>query len=176
MACCLVGTKPLSKQMLEHCYQTLGNNIQWNLNWNSYIFIHENAFENVFCEMAAILSPPHCVRMGGRTNQQLRQTFGNASVLAEDTQDYDKAMTGKWFSHHWPFVRGIHWWPVDSPHKGSVMWKSFDDAMTWKGFSYYWPFVRGIHWKPIDSPHKGPAMQSFDVICDVSLTKLLNKQ
>ena len=22
------------------------------------------------------------------------------------------------FLHYWPFVRGIHWWPVDSPHKG----------------------------------------------------------
>ena len=26
--------------------------------------------------------------------------------------------------HYWPFVRGIHWWPVDSPHKGPVMWKA----------------------------------------------------
>ena len=23
------------------------------------------------------------------------------------------------------FVRGIHWWPVNSPHKGPVMWKMF---------------------------------------------------
>ena len=27
--------------------------------------------------------------------------------------------------HHWPFVKGIHQWPVDSPPKGSVMWKVF---------------------------------------------------
>ena len=26
---------------------------------------------------------------------------------------------------NWPFVNGIHWWPVDSPHKGPVMWKVF---------------------------------------------------
>ena len=26
--------------------------------------------------------------------------------------------------HHWPFVRGIHRWPVDSPHKGPVMLKA----------------------------------------------------
>ena len=26
----------------------------------------------------------------------------------------------KWkhFPHYWPFVRGIHWWPLDFPHKG----------------------------------------------------------
>ena len=23
------------------------------------------------------------------------------------------------------FVRGIHWWPVDCPHKGPVIWKMF---------------------------------------------------
>ena len=33
----------------------------WNVNRNSYIFIHENACENVACEMAAILSLPQCV-------------------------------------------------------------------------------------------------------------------
>ena len=27
--------------------------------------------------------------------------------------------------HYWPFVRGIHRSPADSPHKGPVMWKAF---------------------------------------------------
>ena len=31
-------------------------------------------------------------------------------------------------SYHWPFVRGIHWWPVDSPHKGPVMCR----ALSWR--------------------------------------------
>ena len=26
---------------------------------------------------------------------------------------------------YWPFVRGIHWWPVDSHRKGPVMRKAF---------------------------------------------------
>ena len=29
--------------------------------------------------------------------------------------------TWKYFSHHWPFVRGIHQSVVDSPHKGTLM-------------------------------------------------------
>ena len=33
---------------------TLGNKLQWNFNWNSNIFIQENAFENVIWKMAAI--------------------------------------------------------------------------------------------------------------------------
>ena len=33
---------------------TLGNKLQWNFNRNSNIFIQENAFENVVCEIASI--------------------------------------------------------------------------------------------------------------------------
>ena len=32
--------------------------IQGNTIWNSKFFIQENAFENIVCEMAAILSRP----------------------------------------------------------------------------------------------------------------------
>ena len=35
---------------------TLRDKIQWNSNQNTQIFVHGNAFENVVCEMAAILS------------------------------------------------------------------------------------------------------------------------
>ena len=27
--------------------------------------------------------------------------------------------------HYWPFARGIHWWSVNSPHKGPVTLKMF---------------------------------------------------
>ena len=48
--------------------------------------------------------------------------------------------------HYWPFVRGIHQWPVDSPHKGPAMWKTFpcnDMIMVavyqcWHGSGYEW--------------------------------------
>ena len=49
---------------LNQCWnmvnRTTGNNIQWNSNGNQYIFIQENAFENVVCKMAAISSRPQC--------------------------------------------------------------------------------------------------------------------
>ena len=35
---------------------TLKNKFQWNSNQNTKLFIHENASENIVCEMAAILS------------------------------------------------------------------------------------------------------------------------
>ena len=41
---------------------TLGTNFSEFFYRNSYIFIQENAFENVVCKMAAILSRPQCVK------------------------------------------------------------------------------------------------------------------
>ena len=38
----------------------------------------------------------------------------------------------------------------------------------------YWPFVRGLHQSPVDSPYT--VMQGFDVLFDIDLYKLLNKQ
>ena len=38
------------------------NKFQWNLNWNSFIFSHENVFENVVWKISAIL--PQCVKLG----------------------------------------------------------------------------------------------------------------
>ena len=40
---------------------TTGNKLQWSLVLNLYIFIKENAFENVVWKIAAILSQPQCV-------------------------------------------------------------------------------------------------------------------
>ena len=61
MACCLVGTKPLPESILEFNF-TLSNKCQWNVHRNWYIFIQENACENVVCETVAILSWPQCVK------------------------------------------------------------------------------------------------------------------
>ena len=63
------GLSPGRRQLshyLNQCWNivnwTLRNKLQWNLNRNSNIFIHENAFESVVCEMATILSRPQCVK------------------------------------------------------------------------------------------------------------------
>ena len=53
---------------LNQCWNivnwTLRNKRQWNFNRNSYVFIQENAFENVVCEMASTLPRPQCVKIG----------------------------------------------------------------------------------------------------------------
>ena len=56
MACRLFGAKPLSKPMLDYC--RLGPKEQTSVKFiqNIKLFIHENASENIVCEMAAVLS------------------------------------------------------------------------------------------------------------------------
>ena len=61
MACRLDGAKPLPEPMLEYC-KLDPEELQLNVNRNSYIFIQENPFENVVRKMAAILSRPQCVK------------------------------------------------------------------------------------------------------------------
>ena len=56
-------------------------------------------------------------------------------------------------SRHWPFVRGIHLWPVDSTHKGPVTRKMFpfdDVIMTHEScaqrhrFVFWWNYTQCI--------------------------------
>ena len=48
---------------LNQCWNIVNwNKLQWNHNRNSYIFIQENAFENVVRKLAAILSRPQYVK------------------------------------------------------------------------------------------------------------------
>ena len=64
--------------------------VQWNLNRNSQ-FYSGNSIQNVDCKMTAILHHYQC---------------------------HDDVNKWKHFPRYWPFVRGIHRSPVDSPHKG----------------------------------------------------------
>ena len=75
MACRLAGDKPLSESMLEHCCWIFRNKLRCNFNWNSNIFIQENAFEIVVCEMTAILSWPQWVILLFRNDIQYKYMY-----------------------------------------------------------------------------------------------------
>ena len=55
----------LASHYLNQCWNivnwTIGNKPQWNFSLNSGIFIEENAFQSVVCDVAAILSRPQYV-------------------------------------------------------------------------------------------------------------------
>ena len=57
----LYCTKPLSEPMLEYCQLDAEEQSSIKFNHNLNIFIHQNAFESVVCEIVAILSQPQCV-------------------------------------------------------------------------------------------------------------------
>ena len=66
MACRL----PAPSHYLNQCWNIVNwtprNKLCWNFNWNSYIFIQENPFENVVWKMTAILSRSQCVNPKSR--------------------------------------------------------------------------------------------------------------
>ena len=51
MASALFGAKPLAEPMLAYCQFDPWEQSSVILNWNSYIFIKENAIENVVCQI-----------------------------------------------------------------------------------------------------------------------------
>ena len=65
MACTWSAPSHYLNQSWNIIYWTFRNKHQWIFDQNSNIFIQENAFENVVCEMAVILPRPQCVNMGG---------------------------------------------------------------------------------------------------------------
>ena len=62
MACCLFDAKPLSGPMPKYCQLGPGNKLQWRFSRNLNISIDKDAFENVVCYIAAILSRPQWVK------------------------------------------------------------------------------------------------------------------
>ena len=65
MACRLYGAEPLSKPILGYCQSDPKKQTAVIFFYqNTRLFIHENASENIVCEMAAILSGRRCVNSG----------------------------------------------------------------------------------------------------------------
>ena len=66
---------------------TLKNKLKWNSNQNTKLSLHDNAFENVVCEMAAILSSgrwvKHCFRKVRRSTAHHILCYWQVSLLTE---------------------------------------------------------------------------------------------
>ena len=74
---------------MNQCWNTvnsdLRNKFQWNIKQNSYIFIQENAFENV-CETTAILSLPQRVNEFAEMCAELNMNSKPSSAEDEKIQ------------------------------------------------------------------------------------------
>ena len=98
---------------LKQCWNivnwTLRNKLHWNFNGNSNIFIQENAFENVICEMAPILSRPQC-----------------------DTVGCNYFSLSAWDTCFWHKSPQLLYWSVDYIDLGLVMHSSVSECV-WPG-------------------------------------------
>ena len=66
---------------------------------------------------------------------------GNCIVYS--TKHIEKMQDNIKMTHYWSFLRIIHWWPIDSPHKGPAMRK----ASIMQFQDYISIFVSSILWK-----------------------------
>ena len=77
----------VSSHYLDQCWNTVNLNLmkklQWNLNWNSFIFFKKIAFENVVCKKSAILSRPQYVNLVQGTLAWLVTWGDMISILSE---------------------------------------------------------------------------------------------
>ena len=130
---------------------TLRNKLQWNFSRNYNFVIHENVFESVVCEMAAMLSRPQCVKC-------LRRILKSRDHL-NPHQIVSGSMCGSVTREAYGHVMNF------TAHDNVVI--PDDDVIKWKHFPRYWPFVRGIHRSPVNSPHKDQWRGSlmFSLIC-----------
>ena len=101
MACCL-------NQCRNIVNSNLRNKLQWNLKRNSCIFIQENAFENVVCEKASILSGPQCVKTWSHINATVNWVITGAGNDEQVTRHYqDNAPFGP--TKNFSEIRGGGW-------------------------------------------------------------------
>ena len=92
------------------------------------IFIQENAFQNIVCEMASICLGLNVLSCFSSLDQTAwHHALNNTCIVRFQTllaclagyiQDHDDVIKWKYFKRYWPFVRGIHRSPVNSSHKG----------------------------------------------------------
>ena len=79
------GHRSALSYYLNQCWNitnwTLRNKLQWNFNRNSNIFIQENAFESIVCEMTAILPRPQCVKRIQRQEANLLTHWGRVTHI-----------------------------------------------------------------------------------------------
>ena len=131
--------------MLFYCSFNLWEQIRVEFESNIKIFIEENAFRNVVCKMAATLSRPWYVKyiykndviMSAMANEITSLTIVYSSVYSGADQRQHQS------SASLAFVREIHRWPVNSPHKEPVtrILFPFDDVIMLQNYPFSVPFL-----------------------------------
>ena len=139
MAWRLFDAKPLSKPMLAIVNWTLRNKLQWNFKQNTRLFINKNAFENIVCEIAVILSRERWVNAPAVTTA-LSCSFGCIQVHHHQLHCTCWMQPTKCTWHDgiaspltnrapWTSIIWKHWcnlimvWSNDISNSGGITWK-----------------------------------------------------
>ena len=79
------------------------NKLRWNFNWNSNIFIEENAFETVVWKMAAILSRSQCVKRFMRQHNTVAYIWMLTTFLSKPKKSQTSSVNciTKWHTFGW---------------------------------------------------------------------------
>ena len=139
----------------------LRNKLRWNLKRNSYIFRKENAFENVVCEMAAILSLLLYI----------------TSILKYSVR-YSYINQPKWTRLFLPYSLGLpHWQKYGCCSAVEV---TLGDMACWRHqmetFSTLRALCEGNPSATGGFPSQRPVTRSFDIFFDLRLNNRLSKQ
>ena len=142
----------------------LRNKFQRNPNQISYISINENAFENVVCKMAAILSQPQCVKNRANSMRFLvpilyrscsMQGWHGTSIVVPTMAARQHALS--LWCHCSDVIRSS--WRLKSPEtrlfvQQLIHLNNKENIIP----PHYWPLVKGIHRWSVNSPHKRPVI------------------
>ena len=119
----------------------LRNKFQWNFNRNSYIFIHENAFEKVVCKMAAILSRPQCLNAHVSSFYCTHNRRLNSFLAAKQC-----CVFGEFSSWPWYLLYFMHYYVILVPvvprvnTKIDVLFRTYG-IILFCGITFYWSFI-----------------------------------
>ena len=87
---------------------------------------------------SAILSRPQCVNVR-KNNPKLNKPVNVSMACTSHTESFWEKICVRFLCvQYWPFVRGIHWSPVDSLHKGTVMRTEIFDKLVNKPSRGLW--------------------------------------
>ena len=123
----LAGTKPLSEPTLVYIVNwTLANKLQWKFNRNSYIYIQENAFENVVWKnQVFMLVYSKSVTMPGLDqNWSLHPALGRFRQIMEWKKNFKGTCLGPTLGRHRPCDVGPtslrRWFDVARRHRPNI--------------------------------------------------------
>ena len=119
--------RPVTRKMFPFDDVIMEPHLRWTFHEPTYItgylyhavicsrfFLIVTMFYDIFLQMTA----QKCKNMYHKSTYILESDNEATQNKAQDyTYLHDDVIKWKHFPHHWPFVRGIHWSQVDSPHK-----------------------------------------------------------